>query len=90
MVRDHCLLDGDTPKSVTLHQAKSWAPVYWCGQPTAKELESIVKVLENESYPVSVDFLVCMMRIPIKDKCNTLATKDPYTSTHVDFLVIFM
>ncbi|KAH3863536.1 hypothetical protein DPMN_026525, partial [Dreissena polymorpha] len=50
LVRDHELADGDSPKSIGLLQAKSWAPVYWCGQPTARELSSIVKALENESY----------------------------------------
>ncbi|KAL4239188.1 Paladin [Mactra antiquata] len=51
LVRDHCLLDGETPKPIQLYQAKNWAPIYWCGQPTAGELASIVKDIEKEGYP---------------------------------------
>lgn len=59
LVRDHCLVDGDTPKPVQLHQAKSWLPVYWCGQPSANELASIIHDMEKEGYP---EILVYNMR----------------------------
>ncbi|WAQ96830.1 PALD-like protein [Mya arenaria] len=51
LVRDHCLPEGESSRQLSLMQAKSWAPVYWSGQPTARELASIIKALENESYP---------------------------------------
>ncbi|KAH3863540.1 hypothetical protein DPMN_026530 [Dreissena polymorpha] len=66
LVRDHELVDGDNPRSIGLLQAKSWAPVNWCGQPTARELASIVKALENESYSVGIylGHVICDFGLP--------------------------
>ena len=68
LVRDHCIQDYESQRPVMMHRAKCWVPIYWCGQPSANELGTMINKLQTDGCHVSIG--TCLSNWPICSFCG--------------------